>query len=184
VGDCPAAWDPRSAQEPLIYSFWHEGVLTIIPHWRDSNIQGLASLSFDGALIAGAMRYLGYPTVARGSSSRGGAGALKAHLDALEQGRHVAISVDGPRGPAYVAKPGLLQLAALSGRRIIPVGSATTPDWRLKNWDRTQVPPPFSRLSFCLGEPLSVSKGGEEQGQRDLQAAMLQVQAKAANLLI
>jgi lysophospholipid acyltransferase (LPLAT)-like uncharacterized protein len=169
----PRERDPRHCQQRYIYAFWHEGVVTIIPHWRDSQIQGLASQSFDGALISALMRYLGFPPPARGSSSRGGAGALKGHIDALAQGLHVAISVDGPRGPRYQSKPGVVQLAALSGHAIIPVSGVARPDLRLRNWDQTMVPPPFARLAFVLGEPISVQAGQEAEALERLNSALM-----------
>jgi lysophospholipid acyltransferase (LPLAT)-like uncharacterized protein len=150
----PADWDPRTAESRYIYAFWHEGIVTIIPHWRDCPIQGLASQSFDGELIARAMQHLGYPPVARGSSSRGGVAALKAQVDGLAAGLHVAISVDGPRGPRYKSKPGVTQLAAMSGASIVPVSAVARPDWRLRNWDKTMIPPPFARVAFVFGTPI------------------------------
>jgi lysophospholipid acyltransferase (LPLAT)-like uncharacterized protein len=169
----PRELDPRYCQQRYIYAFWHEGVVTIIPHWRDSQIQGLASQSFDGALISALMRYLGFPPPARGSSSRGGAGALKAHVDALAQGLHVAISVDGPRGPRYQSKPGVVQLAALTGHAIVPVSGVARPDIRLRNWDQTMVPPPFARLAFVLGEPILVQPGAEAEALERLNSALM-----------
>lgn len=159
----PSDWDPRTAERRYIYAFWHEGIVTIIPHWRDCPIQGLASQSFDGELIARAMQHLGYPPLARGSSSRGGVAALKAQVDALEGGLHVAISVDGPRGPRYRSKPGVTQLAALSGASIVPVSAVARPDWRLRNWDRTMIPPPFARVAFVFGTPIKVLPGQEKE---------------------
>lgn len=159
----PAERDPRTASGRFIYAFWHEGIVTIIPHWRDTPIQGLASQSFDGELISQAMQHLGYPPVARGSSSRGGASALKAQVDGLEAGLHVAISVDGPRGPRYRSKPGVTQLAAMSGASIIPVAAVARPDWRLRNWDKTMIPPPFARIAFVLGAPIRVLPGQEKE---------------------
>ena len=179
----PRDLDPRWCQERYIYAFWHESVLTIIPHWRDCQIQGLASQSFDGALIARLMQHLGFPALARGSSSRGGGSALKAHVDGLAQGLHVAISVDGPRGPRYQAKAGVLQLAALSGRPIVPVACVTAPNGRLRNWDQTQLPPPFARVAFVLGPPLNVQAGDEGAAQARLEAAMMQGLADAGALL-
>ncbi len=112
------------------------------------------------------MGYLGFPALARGSSSRGGVAALKAQIDALAHGYHVAISVDGPRGPRDPAKPGAGQLAVLSGAPIVPVSGVARPDWRLRNWDQTMVPPPFARLAFVLGDPIRVVAGGEARRWR------------------
>ena len=179
----PREFDPRYCETRYIYAFWHEGVVTIIPYWRDSQIQGLASQSFDGALISALMHYLGFPPPARGSSSRGGAGALKAQVDGLAQGLHVAISVDGPRGPRYQSKPGVVQLAALTGHAIIPVAGVARPDFRLRNWDLTMVPPPFARLAFVLGSPIVVVPGSETQALAQLDQALMDGLAKAANAL-
>ena len=134
----PEGVDPSNTARPLIYALWHETVITIIGHWRDHAIQGLASQSFDGELIASVMTHLGYPVVSRGSSSRGGAGALMSHAQALREGRHVAITVDGPRGPAYRAKPGILRVARESGVSIVPTACVASPDWRLRSWDRAR----------------------------------------------
>ena len=183
TGAIPRELDPRWAEERFIYAFWHEGVVTIIPHWRDTPIQGLASQSFDGALIARLMLFLGYPAPARGSSSRGGGAALKAQVDALAEGRHVAISVDGPRGPRYQSKPGIVQLAVLSGASIIPVAGVARPDWRLRNWDQTMVPPPFARLAFVLGEPIKVKAGDEAKVLERLDEALMAGLKTAAELV-
>ena len=158
-------------------------MVTIIPHWRDCAIQGLASQSFDGELIARTMHFFGFPPLARGSSSRGGVSALKAQVDGLASGLHVAISVDGPRGPRYKPKPGVAQLAVLSGSLIVPVSGVARPDWRLKNWDRTMVPPPFSRLAFVLGEPIQVQAGHEKAALDHLEVMLMKGLDEAAAFL-
>jgi lysophospholipid acyltransferase (LPLAT)-like uncharacterized protein len=174
--------DPRGAK-PLVFALWHETVITIIGHWRGANIQGLASQSFDGELISSIMVHLGYPPVSRGSSSRGGASALMSHSQALQDGRHVAITMDGPRGPAYRAKPGILHVARESGISIVPTACAANPDWRLRSWDRTQVPPPFARVAFVLGKPLGQAELAGSAGMDHLQAAMAEVRDAATKIL-
>jgi lysophospholipid acyltransferase (LPLAT)-like uncharacterized protein len=180
----PEGVDPSNTARPLIYALWHETVITIIGHWRDHAIQGLASQSFDGELIASVMSHLGYPVVSRGSSSRGGAGALMSHAQALREGRHVAITVDGPRGPAYRAKPGILRVARESGVSIVPTACVASPDWRLRSWDRTQVPPPFARVAFALGEPLGAGDLEGEGALERLHEAMGRTRDKAEAILI
>ena len=176
----PEASRPRGSQGPYIYAMWHEGVVTVTGHWRDHAIQGLASQSFDGSLIARTLRHLGYPEPSRGSSSRGGADAIRSHTEALRQGRHVVVTMDGPRGPAYQAKPGVLRMAQESGARVVAVACAAHPRWRLRSWDRTLVPPPFARVGFVLSEPMELLPGPE--GLRRLQSAMAEVQQKARAL--
>lgn len=164
--------DPALGGKPLIFALWHETVITIIGHWRGTPIQGLASQSFDGELTAEIMRHLGYPPPTRGSSSRGGAEALASHAEALQAGRHVAITVDGPRGPAYRAKPGILRVARASGFSIVPTACVASPDWRLRSWDRTQVPPPFAKVAFVLGKALPPEYFAGPDGLERLHFAM------------
>jgi lysophospholipid acyltransferase (LPLAT)-like uncharacterized protein len=179
----PARSHPRSGDAPLVYAMWHECVITVVAQWRDHPIQGLASQSFDGALIARSLRHLGYPEASRGSSSRGGAGALRSHVQALKEGRHVVVTVDGPRGPAYQAKPGVLSMARDSGRPVVAVACACDARWRLKSWDRTLLPPPFARVAFALSEPLDLGALEPGQGMVELQKALSEAQGKADKIL-
>jgi lysophospholipid acyltransferase (LPLAT)-like uncharacterized protein len=174
--------DPGRGGEPLIYALWHETVITIIGHWRGHPIQGLASQSFDGELTAGIMKHLGYPPPTRGSSTRGGAAALQSHALALRAGRHVAITMDGPKGPAYRAKAGILHVARESGFSIVPTACVSTPNWRLRTWDRTQVPPPFAKVAFVLGKPIPSAFLSGPEGSDRLHAAMAQVHSTALEI--
>ncbi|HTB22897.1 MAG TPA: lysophospholipid acyltransferase family protein [bacterium] len=176
--------DPGQGGKPLIFALWHETVITIIGHWRGYPIQGLASQSFDGELTAGIMRHLGYPPPTRGSSSKGGAEAMLSHGEALQAGRHVAITVDGPRGPAYHAKPGILRVARDSGFSVVPTACVASPDWRLRTWDRTQVPPPFAKVAFVLGRPIPSTYLSGEEGLKLLHSAMARANAQAVQILM
>jgi lysophospholipid acyltransferase (LPLAT)-like uncharacterized protein len=179
----PAASHPRGGDAPLIYAMWHECVITVVAQWRDHPIQGLASQSFDGALIAKTLRHLGYPEASRGSSSRGGAEALRSHVLALKEGRHVVVTVDGPRGPAYQAKPGVLGMARESGRPVVAVACACDARWRLKSWDRTLLPPPFARVAFALGEPMALGGSDPATARLELQDALQKAQVQADQIL-
>jgi len=179
----PPRSHPRSGDAPLVYAMWHECVVTVVAQWRDHPIQGLASQSFDGALISKTLRHLGYPEASRGSSSRGGAGALRSHVQALQEGRHVVVTVDGPRGPAYQAKPGVLSMARDSGRPVVAVACACDARWRLKSWDRTLLPPPFAKMVFALSEPLALGALAPQEGMLELQKALSAVQGQANQLL-
>jgi lysophospholipid acyltransferase (LPLAT)-like uncharacterized protein len=176
--------DPGVGGKPLIFALWHETVITIIGHWHGHPIQGLASQSFDGQLIVSIMRHLDYPTVSRGSSSRGGAMALMTHAQALRDGRHVAITIDGPRGPAYHSKPGILHVAKESGFSVVPTSCVATPDWRFHSWDRTQIPPPFAKVAFVLGPALSPAQLSGSTGLATLEAGMASARKNAEGILI
>jgi len=125
------------------------------------------SRSRDGDYIAAAMIDLGFAPPPRGSSSRGGASALRAMGRALVGGTTVAALVDGPRGPAGEVKPGVLWLARVSGVPITPVAFAARPVWRFGSWDRTRLPPPFARVLAGFGEPVPLTReGGREELER------------------
>jgi lysophospholipid acyltransferase (LPLAT)-like uncharacterized protein len=133
---------------PVIFAFWHRTLLVCAHRFRNKGIAILISPSFDGELIARTVEYLGfYP--ARGSSSRSGAAGLRNMAEAYKAGHRTAITADGPRGPNMVAKPGVVQLAELTGATWIGTYYAL-PDrrWELKSWDRFMIPKPFSTVTF------------------------------------
>jgi lysophospholipid acyltransferase (LPLAT)-like uncharacterized protein len=166
-------------------AFWHGRILPATYHFRHRNIVVITSQNFDGEWIAGIIRRFGYGT-ARGSSSRGGARALVQMRKDLSQGRPVAFTVDGPRGPARVAQPGAVFLAAATGSPILPFHIETDRAWTMGSWDRTQVPKPFSTAAVVIGEPLDVAGTDEpaiEEGQRKLARALEDLEARARRVL-
>ena len=131
---------------PTVFVFWHRSLLSCAHRFRGLDIAILISRSFDGELIARTVERLGF-TAVRGSSTRGGAAGLKGMAEAYAAGRRCAITADGPRGPAMVAKPGAAQLAELVGAAWVGAFYAF-PDraWTLKTWDGFLIPKPFSRV--------------------------------------
>jgi len=115
----------------------------------------MTSRSFDGEYIARIISRFEYVPV-RGSSSRGGAGALLEMHQMLEQGRSAAFTIDGPRGPRYVAKPGPVLLARNTGVRIVPFYIALDRPWVLRSWDGFMIPRPFSRALVRVGKAIAV----------------------------
>lgn len=131
---------------PTIYAFWHRSLLVCAHRFRHRNIAILISRSFDGELIARTVERVGFRAI-RGSSSRGGATALRQMTEAYRQGHICAFTADGPRGPAMIAQPGAVQLAQLVGAEWLGAFYAL-PDraWTLRTWDRFLIPKPFSRV--------------------------------------
>lgn len=130
---------------PTVYAFWHRSLLACAYRFRGLDIAILISRSFDGELIARTVELLGF-TAVRGSSTRGGATGLRNMERAYHQGHRCALTADGPKGPAMIAKPGTAQLATLVGA---PVGTFyVLPEraWELRSWDRFLIPKPFSRV--------------------------------------
>ena len=144
------SWEEEPSQpdaifeKPVIYSFWHRAVFPASWMWRKQRIAVMVSRSFDGEYIARIIERLGFVAV-RGSSSRGGAGALLGTKSVLERGESVAFTIDGPRGPKYVAKPGPVGLSKVTSIPMAAFYVALSNSWVLKTWDAFMIPKPFSR---------------------------------------
>ena len=131
---------------PTIFVFWHRSLLICAHRFRGLGIAILISRSFDGELIARTVERLGFKAI-RGSTTRGGAMGLKGMAAAYAAGGICAITADGPRGPAMVAKPGAAQLAALAGSAWVGAFYALPRSaWTLRSWDGFLIPKPFSRV--------------------------------------
>jgi lysophospholipid acyltransferase (LPLAT)-like uncharacterized protein len=158
-------------EQPVIYSFWHRAVFAGAWLWRNAGIAVMVSRSFDGEYIARTIEKLGFAPV-RGSSSRGGAKALLGLRKYLEQGRSVAFTIDGPRGPKYVAKPGPVLLSRESG---LPMGAfyvAVSDAWVLKTWDALIIPKPFSKALVRASAKIHVPEGVGELEMAGYQAQL------------
>ena len=121
----------------------------------------LVSASRDGAFLAAILESFSVVPV-RGSTSRRGPQALVEMKGLAEEGHHLAITPDGPRGPRYRVQPGVLGLARVTGFPIVPV--AVNCPWRLnaRSWDRFQIPLPFATCEIVLGEPLHIDDSWDE----------------------
>ncbi|MGH9618031.1 MAG: lysophospholipid acyltransferase family protein [Acidobacteriaceae bacterium] len=167
--------------ETRVYCLWHRSLLSIAYHFRKRNIAILISPSFDGELIAAMIQRVGYTPV-RGSSSRGGAAGLLGMQRALDGANgtrcnYAAFTSDGPRGPAYKAKPGGVKLAQQIGGGVGIFYAAPDRAWELRSWDRFLIPKPFSTIVIGWQSPVRVSSdmaGATESG--DLEAVRLAVE--------
>ena len=146
-----------SGRQPII-AFWHGRILPATWYFRDRGIVALTSANFDGQWIARVLEHFGNHTVA-GSTSRGGVRALLELKRRILAGHPVAFALDGPRGPARVAQPGALWLAAATGHPILPFHAEASAFWELSSWDRTQVPRPFSTVAVVVGQPITITRG-------------------------
>jgi len=145
----------KAAGEPLVFAHWHGDELKILPLIRPYKIATMTSTSKDGALIDFAVRRLGGAT-SRGSSTRGGAGALKGLIRLMDQGYRASMAVDGPKGPLHKVKPGVFELSRLAKAKVVPVGSATSNAIVFKkSWNKAALPKPFARIVVWFNEPLA-----------------------------
>jgi lysophospholipid acyltransferase (LPLAT)-like uncharacterized protein len=143
---------------PTVFAFWHRSLLTCAHRFRNRNIAILISRSFDGELIARTVELLGFKAI-RGSSSRGGATALRQMAEAYRAGHICAFTADGPRGPNMVAQPGPVFLAELvEAPRVGAFYALPIRAWTLNSWDRFLIPKPFSRVR--IGWPAHLTASG------------------------
>ncbi len=144
-----------------IYVFWHERIFLTTYWWRNRRIVVLTSKSFDGEYIARFIQRFGYGAV-RGSSTRGGVGAVVEMVRLMRQGCTTAFTIDGPKGPPRVTKLGAVLLAKKSGHPILPVTMALERRWIAPTWDSFQVPKPFSRACVFVADPIYVAADADE----------------------
>jgi lysophospholipid acyltransferase (LPLAT)-like uncharacterized protein len=167
---------------PAIYCFWHQCVFASAWVFRNHQIAVMTSRSFDGEYIARIIQNLGFRAV-RGSSSRDAARALLGMHTEIESGRTVAFTIDGPRGPRHVAKPGPVLLARNTQVPLICYHLALQNKWTLRSWDQTMIPKPFTRalvrFSKMINVPADLDSAGMEKVQAEMQAALERVTAYA-----
>lgn len=160
----------RSSGEPCIGAFWHRCIFPAVWMWRNRGITVLNTVNFDGQWTRRVIERLGFGT-AQGSSTRGAIEGLTAMARNLEAGTHVALTIDGPRGPRFVAKPGAVILARRTGKPIsvfhIALSHAHT--FR-KSWDQFQVPYPFSRAVMFVAPPIRVPMDADSEAIKQKQA--------------
>jgi lysophospholipid acyltransferase (LPLAT)-like uncharacterized protein len=173
-----------SGRQPIL-AFWHGRILGGIYYFRDRRIVVITSQNFDGEWIARIITRFGFGT-ARGSTSRGGARALVQMRRELAEGRAVAFTLDGPRGPARVAQAGAAWLAGATRHPIIPFHIESDRFWTMSSWDRTQIPKPFSTMAVVIGPPLEVPGTEPEATERarvTLESTLAVLEERARALL-
>jgi len=151
-----AVQDLRARKEPFIYILWHGQLLPLLWTHRDREVAVMISEHRDGEIVARIAAALGFRLV-RGSTSRGAARALLSASRELESGQDLAVTVDGPRGPAGVVAPGALVIAQRTGAPMVPTAAATRRAWRLRSWDRFMIPKPFARVTVAYGAPIRIA---------------------------
>ncbi len=160
---------PESFIRPALYALWHRCLFLAIWWYRGRDVVVMSSRSFDGEYTARIISSLGYRPV-RGSSTRGAVGAMISMRRELEQGRTVAFTIDGPRGPKYVAKPGPVLLAQKTGLPIVTFHFAVQRAWLLNSWDDLMIPKPFSRVLLRVGKLIQVPPDADEAAQERYRA--------------
>ena len=163
--------DSYGGGPPAIWCFWHRAVIPATYRFRNQGLAVMTSRSFDGEYIARIIQKLGFRAV-RGSSSRGAVGALLGMRQQLEQGHGVVFTIDGPRGPRYVAKPGPVLLAKKTGVSINCFYIAVERAWILNSWDQMMIPKPFSQAMIYGSGPMYVPSDATDEQMSTLHQQM------------
>lgn len=172
----PAYAEALAAGERFVYAFWHAQILPLTYQRRGEGITVLVSRHRDGQLITRVIEHLGY-TTARGSSTRGGEAGVRELLAMAAAGHSLAITPDGPRGPAEQLKDGLVFVASRVKLRVVFIAASASDAWVLRSWDRFRVPRPFARIRVAYSEPHTVANPDEPTRaglERALQALTLE----------
>ena len=142
----------------VFYGFWHGRQFLLVPSFGSWHISLMSDLSWAGEIQTRILSRFGY-VVVRGSSKRRGAQALLAMKKVIEKGTAGAFALDGPSGPIYKSKPGIIFLAQKMGYPIVPLTTSADRAWILKKtWCRYLLPKPFARCYVAMGKPIWVLK--------------------------
>ncbi len=157
--------------QPAVWVFWHRSIIPALYWFRGRRIAVMTSSSFDGEYIARIIEKFGYEAV-RGSSTRGGVRALLGMHTVIEDGRTAAFTIDGPRGPRYIAKPGPVLLARNTKTPVVAFYAAVDRAWELNTWDRFLIPKPFARVALHISRMMAVPQQAEAEDLRQYHSEM------------
>lgn len=166
------------SQSPVVILLWHNRLfavpLLISRLWTHRKVSALVSASRDGGMFSKFIGYVGLPAI-RGSSSRFGREAFAEMIAANRAGYDIAITPDGPRGPAYKMKAGALLAARRARAPIVLVGVRYDKFWRMKSWDQFRIPKPFSSVEvrFRIYNLETLPEGNE--GLAELENGLLEL---------
>lgn len=176
-------YDP---EKTYLYAFWHNKIYFPMINMKKNSgkIANLVSPSKDGKIIATMLEKHGYLLV-RGSSNKNSVKSLVQMIKLLREGVSGGFAVDGPRGPIYEPKQGIIYAAQKSGVEIVPLGAYINKKWILdRSWDKLQIPKPFSKAGYVIGKPFKVEKDSEiEKYSEYLKNELFKVDEKAKEII-
>jgi lysophospholipid acyltransferase (LPLAT)-like uncharacterized protein len=141
----------------FVAAHWHGEELGLLYLLKRYHVGCMVSLSSDGELMAKVIHLLGSRTV-RGSSSRGGVGALRGIITLSKSGWRPSVAVDGPKGPRHQVKPGVIEIAKILKVPILSISMASSrPFIFKKSWNQSELPLPFSKIHVTWGEPIEIT---------------------------
>lgn len=152
-----------------IYAFWHQKIFfPTVSLYHVEKKTTLVSPSRDGEILESVLKKYGYEVI-RGSSRDGNIKSLVSMMKALKKGYSLGFAVDGPQGPIFQIKPGIIYMSQKTGAKIIPVGGAFK--WKYefaKAWDKFHLPLPFTKAVLYLGKPIEIPKDANPDDYLDI----------------
>ncbi len=152
--------------ENVVTVTWHNRLLffpAMFPKPVRKKTRAVVSPSRDGQYVTDLIAHFGLRSL-RGSTSKKGANALRGAIKAINDGCHVSFTPDGPRGPKYTMSRGPIQLASMTGKKVVPISVNATAYWELKSWDRFQIPKPWAKVELVLGEGIEIPPDLDDEG--------------------
>jgi len=165
--------------EHVIYVFWHENIISILPRYGHTPLTVLCSQHRDGELVNQTALGLGL-NIVRGSSSRGGSSAIR-QMKANSKFSSLAITPDGPRGPRREMALGPIYLSSLLGMPLVPIGIGVSNPYRLNTWDKFAIPSHRSRIRLIFGPKIRIER---KCGRERLEASRISFQRFLTELTV
>lgn len=157
--------------EPVIVALWHGEMLMVpfIYHRLRGRKDLIAMISEhkDGELVGKLFEYTGVGNI-RGSSSKGAARVFLSAIKEIKNGKDIAITPDGPRGPRFSIADGIVALAQKTGCKVVGIRVKATKAWRLNSWDKFLIPKPFGTITYEVTEPFSLNNLEREAAKKKI----------------
>lgn len=163
----------------IVFALWHGQLFPYAYLYRNQGVVGIVSESKDGQIAAFLLKRFGF-NISRGSSSRNGTKAIISCKKQMVSGNfNAAITLDGPKGPRLIAKPGAVFLAKITDRVIIPTVWKTNRSFRFNSWDKFMLPYPFATIEVFYGNPLILN---ENTSKKEIDLALEHLQKNMLEL--
>lgn len=176
----------KDANGTFVFALWHGNLLPYMAaHAWSGPYLAMASKSKDGDIAAYIAHKLGFVPVRgssrKGNKDKGGKEAAEIYIQKLNQGFNGAITVDGPRGPRHQCKMGIIKIAQLSRRPIIPATAQAKHCWTFNSWDKFKFPKPFTEITVHYAKPVWVDFNATEsellQAQEEINRELIHLES-------
>lgn len=171
------------SRQGFIFMLWHGRTMLPVYFYRNMGVHAIIALSRDGELQSRIFRRFGFEVI-RGSTGRGGVKAALTAVKRLREGGMLAITPDGPLGPANEIQDGTVFMAKKAGVPIVPVGVGISRRKLMPTWDSYALPMPFCRCSMVFGEPLTLPAEADDAELRDMLKSALDSAECEARMLV